>query len=227
MPTRKATRRKTSRKTPRRKPARKATTKRRAKAKPRAKARAKGQKKKVSRTRPRLATPEVIARKIVRVTKDPSKLSIEDLYAENCTSLEPGLDEPALGHEGLRAKNEYWEKFQDSSKADWKARNIFIKGNTIGIEWDASIVTRTGRSLKLQEIAIHEVKGGKIVAERYYYDRAAMEEPAKPATPDPAPKQRPEFVTSQYSSTKPSGLPSSSFESQQDPTRPKVDPIDL
>ncbi len=124
MATRKATTRKTSRKTPRRKPARKATAKRRAKAKPRAKAR--GKKKKVARARPKAATPEVIAHKIVRVTKDPSKLKIEDLYAENCTSQEPGQDQPAVGHEGLRAKNEYWEKFQDSSKANWKPRNIFI-----------------------------------------------------------------------------------------------------
>ena len=143
MATRKATTRRTSSKTPARKrPARKGTAKRKAATKPRAA----GPKRKATvRARPKTATSDAIARKIVRMTKDHSKFNLEDLYAEDCVSYEPNQDEPALGHEGLRAKNEFWDGFQDSSKADWNAKNIFIKGNTICIEWDANIVTREGR----------------------------------------------------------------------------------
>ena len=234
MATRKATKRSTSRTAPkgRKKTARKASPRR----KVTAKRASKGGKKVAAKARPKIATPEAVARKIVRMTKDHTKFDLEDLYAEDCVSQEPNQPEPALGHEGLRAKNEFWESFQDSSKADWTAKNIFIKGNTICIEWEAKIVTRDGRSLTLKEAAVHEVKGGKIVAERYYFDSGALQPAAAPARPDPVPTPRPQQPApprpqqpaSQY--TPPSSTPTykSSFESEGDDLpKPKVDPIDM
>ena len=237
MTTRKATKRTASKKTPGRKTARKATAKRKASAK------GKPIRSKKTAARAKTPTPDLIARKIVRMTKDHSKLKIEDLYAENCVSHEPNQDEPALGHEGRLAKDEYWESFQDSAKADWNAQNIWIKGNTICIEWDAKLVARDGRSLRLKEVAIHEVKGGKIVSERFYFDSAALQPAAQPAAPVPTPaptrepelrrepESRPEPSYRSYSSPSPtSSYSSASRETDEDddePLTPKVDPIDL
>ncbi len=239
MATRKATKRTASKKTPRRKPARKATAKRRP-APRKASAKRKPVRKKKTAVRAKTPTPELIARKIVRMTKDHSKLKIEELYAENCVSQEPNQPEPALGHEGRRTKDEYWDSFQDSGKADWNARNIWIKGNTICIEWDAKIVTHEGQSLRFQEVAVHEVKGGKIVAERFYFDSAALQPPAQAAAPVPTPapvrerepeprhepEARPEPTYRSYSSPSPTSSYSPDADDDE-PSTPKVDPIDL
>ena len=153
--------------------------------------------------RPKALTPEGLARKIVRVMQDPSKRVVEELYAEECQSFEPTQPEPALGHEGLREKNAGWESFQDSAKAKWNAKNVFIKRNTICIEWEAEIHPREGRKFAFQEVAVHETKGGKIVSERFYYNPAQLGGPAAPAEP-----ARPRPVL-------------------EEPTGPQPDPLDL
>lgn len=114
-------------------------------------------------------TPESIARKIVRATSgDPSRIKLEDFYAESCSSVEPGGRPPVVGLDALRAKLDWWRSIV--KRQSWKSRNVWIKANTICIEWHAEVELQDGRKVDLDEIAIHEVRGGKIVAERYYYD---------------------------------------------------------
>jgi ketosteroid isomerase-like protein len=197
---------------PRKKAAPKKTSKGGAKAKAPAGAKSAAQKgaarsAKGRATKPTKKTPTVdaIARRIVRATLDPSKFSIPELYAEECSSTEPGA--PAVvGHQGLQQKIEMWEQMQDGTT--WRARNVFIKGNTIGIEWEADVKLRGGPTVRFEEVAIHEVKGGKIVSERYYYDRAQMAPPAE-EPPPPAPEEPDE----------PEEPPDSEF--------PPPDPLDL
>lgn len=211
----KATRRKkaTRKKATRKKAARKKTTRRKAPRKKAARKKAprkKAAKKKTARKPARkkaaksISGPEAVARKIVQATLDPSKFQIEDLYAENCTSLESGGGPPAEGHEGLRQKMEMWEQMQDGTT--WRARNVFVKGNTVSIEWDCDVKLKDGRSVSFSEVAVHQVKGGKIVSERYYYDPAQLAPPAAEPAPPPPPQPPP---------------------IRSDPGVPPVDPLDL
>jgi hypothetical protein len=128
-------------------------------------------------------TAEAIARKIIRATTDPSKLKIEDLYAEGCRSFEPS-GPPAEGLTGIQGKMALWDQMQEGQK--WKAVNIFIKKNAISIEWDAKITLRGGRTVPFREVAVHDLKGGKIINERYYYDPSQLAPPEEPAAPPPA-----------------------------------------
>ena len=153
--------------------------------------------------RPKAPTPEALARKIVRVTQDASKLVVEDLYAEECQSFEPMQPEPDVGHEARRAKIAGWESFQDSAKAKWDAKNVFIKRNTICIEWEAELKPREGPKVIFNEVAVYETKGGKIVSERFYYNPAQLGGPAAQAEP-----ARPRPVL-------------------EEPTGPQPDPLDL
>ena len=114
---------------------------------------------------------ELLARRIVRATHNPSHFQASDFYAENCVSREAAGD-PASGIAGIEAKMQQWNNFQESST--WKARNVFVKGNTICIEWEAEVKLRGGPVVHFEEIAVHEVKNGKIAAERYYYDPASL-----------------------------------------------------
>ena len=74
----------------------------------------------------------------------------------------------------------------------WNARNQWVKGNTIAIEWEAQLRFKNGRSVTLEEIAVHEIRGGKIVAERYYYDPALVIAAMAPEPPGSDPPLVPE-----------------------------------
>ncbi len=131
---------------------------------------------------------ESVARKIVRVTKNLSQLKLADLYSESCSSIEPGPGEPVVGLEGLDQKLASW--MSSVEQQTWKPRNVWIKGNTIAIQWDAELKFKDGRSVAFEEVAIHEVRGGKIVAERYYYDPSVLAPPPEELAPEPPIKTR-------------------------------------
>ncbi len=135
-------------------------------------------------------TPSVesVARKIVRVTKNLSQLKLADLYSESCSSIEPGPGEPVVGLEALDQKLASW--MSSVEQQTWKPRNVWIKGNTIAIQWDAELKFKDGRSVAFEEVAVREVRGGKIVAERYYYDPSVLAPPPEELAPEPPIKTR-------------------------------------
>ena len=117
---------------------------------------------------------DALARKIVRATQNPD-YPFATLYTEDCTSAEP-MGEPARGHAGLEEKNARWAQMQSSAK--WTARNVWTGKRTICIEWDGEVQLRDGRLVNLHEIAVHEIVGGKIQHERFYYNPMALAPPA-------------------------------------------------
>jgi ketosteroid isomerase-like protein len=118
---------------------------------------------------------ETLARNIIRGTiGDPSQLSLADLYAEGATSTEASGD-TVTGFSGLEQKARQWEAMQEHTV--WKPLHVFVKPDSICIEWDAEVKLRDGRVVNLRETAVHEVKGGRIVAERYYYNPMALAPP--------------------------------------------------
>ncbi|HTF32072.1 MAG TPA: nuclear transport factor 2 family protein [Myxococcota bacterium] len=117
---------------------------------------------------------DALARKIVRVTLDPSKFVIPELYAQDCESLEATGD-VSHGHEGIQKKFEHYEQMQKGSR--WKVRNVFVRKSVICIEWDADITLKDGRMVKMPEVAVHEINGGKIARERFYYNPMVLMPP--------------------------------------------------
>ena len=59
----------------------------------------------------------------------------------------------------------------------WTARHVLTGKNVVCIEWDAEVTLNDGRTAKLVEVAVHEIKGGKIARERYYYNPMALMPP--------------------------------------------------
>ena len=135
------------------------------------------------KTRPRAAAPAPkgaptladlrrIARSIVTATSVADEKRMLSLYADSVESEEAG-QLPTYGIEAIKQKNEQWAKMV--SDARWHARNLWADGQTVIIEWEAQLTLRPGsRKVLFREIAIHEVRGGKIVRERYYYDPSIL-----------------------------------------------------
>lgn len=157
-----------------------------------------------------------VARRIIKAASDFSSVTLEDLYAEACISVEPGGGAPAEGIDAIRAKAAGFEAELESGT--WNARNQWVKGNTIAIEWEAQLRFKNGRSVTLEEIAVHEIRGGKIVAERYYYDPAVVIAAMAPEPPGSDPPLVPEPAES--------AMEEELSEVEESSTSP-VDPIDL
>ena len=117
---------------------------------------------------------DAVARKIVRATLQPD-FPFVTLYTADCTSAEP-MGEPARGHAGIEEKNKRWAQMQSSAK--WTARNVWSGKTSVCIEWDGEVQLRDGRLVNLREIAVHEIKDGKIQHERFYYNPMALAPPA-------------------------------------------------
>ena len=147
----------------------------------------KGGRKKALRAPSHRPTPtEELAKRIVAAMDDEFNIDLGKLYTEDIVSEEPAGG-TVTGLQSLRSKLAGW--LAGLRSATWKARHVFVSGKTIAIEWEADIVFKDGRQMKLVEIALHEVRGDKIFAERFYYDPRALMPPAQAAPQRPA--QRP------------------------------------
>ena len=138
-------------------------------------------------------TIDAIAARIVRTMTKPGSIPLRELYAENATSKESGPMPPAVGLAAIEAKGTGFESLV--KEQSWKAEHVWTRGNTIAIEWVGKIAFKNGRSINLSEVAVHEIKNGKIVAERYYYDpapfAAATQAGTSASTPTPPRRQTP------------------------------------
>src|SRR5688572_15021 len=119
---------------------------------------------------------EALAKKIVKMSQGPAfgAAEIRELYAPDAVSVEANGN-TATGYAGLEEKMKAWEQMAASMISN--ARNVWTGRNTICIEWDSTVTTRDGRTVQLNEIAIHEIQNGKIRSERYYYNPAALAPP--------------------------------------------------
>lgn len=119
---------------------------------------------------------EALARKIVKMSQGATfgAAEIRELYAPDAVSVEAS-GATSTGYAGLEEKMKGWEQMTSSMVAN--ARNVWTGKNTICIEWDSTVTTRDGRTVKLVEVAVHEIKNGKIQSERYYYNPASLAPP--------------------------------------------------
>ena len=167
------------------KPARKGAASAKAAAKKPAKRAAPAAKKKPAKAPARRFTPaEELANRILSAMDDERTIDLGRFYTEDAVSVEPGGG-TQTGLQALRSKLAGWLAGLRSS--NWKARHIFVSRNALCIEWEADLVMKDGRQVKLSEVAVHELRGEKICRERYYYDPRALMPPPQVAPPVPRP----------------------------------------
>ncbi len=122
---------------------------------------------------PTLADLRRIARAIVTSTSVDDEKRMMSLYADGIESEEVPRNEITRGIEKLRRKSAEWSAHLSS--AEWIVRNLWCDGQTVVIEWEAHLsLKRGGRKVRHREVAIHEIRNGKIARERHYYDPAPL-----------------------------------------------------
>ena len=111
-----------------------------------------------------------IARAIVTSTSVADAKRTQSLYAETVEFPDlAGHESTAHGLQGLTEELGLWDRRTSDSR--WHARNLWCDGQTIIIEWEARMASRPGGREELhREVAIHEIRNGKIVRERFYHE---------------------------------------------------------
>lgn len=127
----------------------------------------------------RAATPKdpnaalrALAQHIIAVSLTDDDERILGLYAADIESSEAGQP-PAIGLDALRAKFAGWRSM--TTATHFEPRRVCADGNVIMIEWVGHVtLAASGRQAEMREVAIHEIKNGKIAREAFYYNPAAL-----------------------------------------------------
>lgn len=114
-----------------------------------------------------------LADRIVDLTTSDHGDAIFSIYADDVESVEMNQP-PTVGLDAIRAKLEGWNNMVSNPK--FTAKNIWVDGDTIVIEWVGDVtLNANGKQATLREIAVHEIKDGKIQRERFYYDPKVLQ----------------------------------------------------
>jgi ketosteroid isomerase-like protein len=113
-----------------------------------------------------------LAQRIVDVTLGDDDEAILGLYAADVESSEAG-NPPDVGIDALRAKYVGWRNM--TSATAFEPRSVVVDGNVIVIEWLGRVtLAASGRQVDMREVAVHEIRNGKIVREAFYYNPAVL-----------------------------------------------------
>ncbi len=114
-----------------------------------------------------------LARRIVDLTIANDEPGMLALYAANVESKEAAMP-ASTGIDAIKAKFEGWRNMV--TDATFVPVSITADGNVVMIEWSGRVtLAATGRLAELDEIAVHEIRNGKIVKERFYYDPSVLQ----------------------------------------------------
>jgi len=98
--------------------------------------------------------------------------AIERYYHEEASMQENG-GAPRAGRDLLIA-NEKAALARLAEMRTLPAQRVFVDGDHVAINWIFEMVSKDGTVRRLDEIALQEWRGEKIIRERFYYDPAAM-----------------------------------------------------
>jgi ketosteroid isomerase-like protein len=114
-----------------------------------------------------------VGNRLVELCKAQKNMqAVEELYDKNVESIEPWADESfpqvTKGIDGIKKKHEWW--FSEVTYHSGDVKGPFIHGDDqFGAIFDMDVTMKSSNQrMKMTELAIYEVKNGKIVRERFY-----------------------------------------------------------
>lgn len=118
-------------------------------------------------------TTQEIADRLVKLCRETKNLqAIDELYGDNIVSVEmvdhPGMPKEMIGKAAIRAKNEWFFNAHDIHKVEISDPLVTEAHFAVKMRMDLT-EKQTGKSHGMGELAVYEVKGGKIVREQFFY----------------------------------------------------------
>ena len=118
-----------------------------------------------------MTTAEVAA-KFNQLSKEGKWDKIQDeLYAENAVSIEPPNSPGMQSVEGLAAIKQKGKMFNEMVEEmhGGYATDPVVAGNHFSVGMGMDVTMKGQGRMKMDEIALYEVKDGKIVKEQFFY----------------------------------------------------------
>jgi ketosteroid isomerase-like protein len=95
----------------------------------------------------------------------------EELYADNAVSIEP-QHSPGLktveGKEAIKKKGEEFQEMTEAVHGGYSSEPL-VAGNFFSVGMGMDVTMKGMGRMNMDEIAVYEVKDGKIVKEQFFY----------------------------------------------------------
>lgn len=118
-----------------------------------------------------MTTQEVVSR-YAELAKENKFDAIQDeLYADNAVSIEPPGAQGLQNAEGLHAikkKGEMWNQMIEEMHGGYCSEPV-VGGNHFSVAMGMDVTMKGGERMQMDEIAVYEVKDGKIVKEQFFF----------------------------------------------------------
>jgi hypothetical protein len=92
----------------------------------------------------------------------------EKYWADDVVSVEPMGDNPeSRGKPAARAKGEWWATHHDVHEV--KVEGPYVNGDDFTVRFMMDVTNKdNGQRMKMEEVALYRLKGGKIAEERFF-----------------------------------------------------------
>jgi ketosteroid isomerase-like protein len=122
-----------------------------------------------------MPSTEVLERFIARVESNDHVGAIRDFYAADA-SMRENQQAPRAGREALMAR-EAQVLEQAAAVRSRCVRPVFMEGDLVVIRWVFEFEWKTGKAMRMEELAYQRWEGERIVEEQFFYDPAQMVRP--------------------------------------------------
>ena len=135
--------------------------------------------------------PQSVVRQMWQAINDRDYPRVAGAIAERCVWVSVPAEHTFVGPEAMvRGLRSFAETFPDGRS---EIEKLHAAGHVVVTEWRTTGTTADGRRLDRRGCSVAEVRGGKIVAYRDYFDRQTLTEQLGSAAsaPTAAPADRP------------------------------------
>jgi len=117
-------------------------------------------------------TTQEVANKFNELAQSGNWQQIQDeLFSDDAESVEPPHSQgmqSAKGREGLKQKGEMFSSMVEEMHGGYSSQPI-VAGNHFAVAMGMDVTMKGQGRSKMDEIALYEVKDGKIVKEQFFY----------------------------------------------------------
>lgn len=117
-----------------------------------------------------MSTQEVADKLVALCREGRFTEAIDEFYADNIVSFEPkgAPMEHTEGKEAVKGKTEYWYSTVEEVHSG-EISDPVVAGSHFTISMKMDVTYKEGGRMPMEEIAVYEVKDGKIVSEQFFY----------------------------------------------------------
>lgn len=118
-------------------------------------------------------TPTEVANRMNELFKENKwQQAQEELYIEDCESIEPphapGL-QTVKGMDAIRKKGEMFQRMIEEVHGRW-ASDVMVAGNYLTCTMGMEVTMKGVGRIKMDEVCVYKVKDGKVVSEQFFFD---------------------------------------------------------